>query len=210
MSSSGFWRLTDQGPVGDQGPQGAPGLIPGPRGPQGPPGEVPGLVYLPRDNSYILKTQGSIAAKQLCIDSKCISEKQFRDLIMKSQNHPDSIKNKLPKVVGSKKSISTYTTDTEGHLLSGGGVQTSGGVVLEVEGKVLVAGTEDLASVPDESGRRWLAPSIFGKIVGMNEFKGGAGSFKFRKELEKSKEQLELGVLQYGIDIRDPEEEIDE
>ena len=34
--------------------------------------------------------------------------------------------------------------------------------------------------------------------------------FKFRKELEKSKEQLELGVLQYGIDIRDPEEEIDE
>ena len=30
--------------------------------------------------------------------------------------------------------------------------------------------------------------------------------FKFRKELEKSKEQLELGVLQYGIDIRDEEE----
>ena len=29
---------------------------------------------------------------------------------------------------------------------------------------------------------------------------------KFRKELEKSKEQLELGVLQYGIDIRDEEE----
>ena len=35
----------------------------------------------------------------------------------------DSIKNKLSKVVGSKKSISSYTTDTEGHLLSGGGVQ---------------------------------------------------------------------------------------
>ena len=62
-----------------------------------------------------------------------------------------AIKNQLPKVVGSKKSISTYTTDTEGHLLSGGGVQTGGGVVLEVEGKVLVAGTEDLGSVPDES-----------------------------------------------------------
>jgi len=30
--------------------------------------------------------------------------------------------------------------------------------------------------------------------------------FKFRKELEKSQEQLELGVLQYGIDIRDDEE----
>ena len=72
-----------------------------------------------------------------------------------------AIKNQLPKVVGSQKSISTYTTDTEGHLLKGGGVQTGGGVVLEVEGKVLVAGTEDLGSVPDESGRRWINPSIF-------------------------------------------------
>ena len=95
----------------------------------------------------------------------------------------DSIKNKLSKVVGSKKSISSYTTDTEGHLLSGGGVQTSGGVVLEVEGKVLVAGTEDLASVPDESGRRWLAPSIFGKIVGMKQFEGGGGGIYYRKHL---------------------------
>ena len=64
-----------------------------------------------------------------------------------------AIKNQLPKVIGKKKSISTYTTDTEGHLLKGGGVQTGGGVVLEVEGKVLVAGTEDLGSVPDEAGR---------------------------------------------------------
>ena len=54
-----------------------------------------------------------------------------------------AIKNQLSKVVGSQKSISTYTTDTEGHLLKGGGVQTGGGVVLEIEGKVLVAGTED-------------------------------------------------------------------
>jgi len=97
--------------------------------------------------------------------------------------NPDSIKNKLPKVVGSKKSISTYTTDTEGHLLSGGGVQTSGGVVLEVEGKVLVAGTEDLASVPDESGRRWIHPSTFGKLVGMSQFEGGAGGIYYRKHL---------------------------
>ena len=104
---------------------------------------------------------------------------------------PDSIKNKLPKVVGSKKSISTYTTDTEGHLLSGGGVQTSGGVVLEVEGKVLVAGTEDLASVPDESGRRWLAPSIFGKIVGMKQFEGGAGGIYYRKHLYRYDKKLE-------------------
>ena len=34
--------------------------------------------------------------------------------------------------------------------------------------------------------------------------------FKFRKELKSEIEALENGVLQYGIDIRDPEEEIDE
>ena len=34
--------------------------------------------------------------------------------------------------------------------------------------------------------------------------------FKFRKELKSEIEALENGVLQYGIDIRDPEEETDE
>lgn len=113
----------------------------------------------------------------------------------------DSIKNKLSKVVGSKKSISSYTTDTEGHLLSGGGVQTSGGVVLEVEGKVLVAGTEDLASVPDESGRRWLAPSIFGKIVGMKQFEGGAGGIYYRKHLYNIDKKLEDILFKYKTSL---------
>ena len=68
--------------------------------------------------------------------------------------------------------------------MTGGGVQTSGGVVLEVEGKVLVAGTEDLASVPDEAGRRWIAPSILlGKLLGMKQFEGGAGGFFWRKHV---------------------------
>ena len=114
---------------------------------------------------------------------------------------PDSIKNKLSKVVGSKKSISSYTTDTEGHLLSGGGVQTSGGVVLEVEGKVLVAGTEDLASVPDESGRRWLAPSIFGKIVGMKQFEGGGGGIYYRKHLYNIDKKLEDILFKYKTSL---------
>jgi len=115
--------------------------------------------------------------------------------------NPDSIKNKLPKVVGSKKSISTYTTDTEGHLLSGGGVQTSGGVVLEVEGKVLVAGTEDLASVPDESGRRWIHPSTFGKLVGMSQFEGGAGGIYYRKHLYRYDKKLEDILFKYKTSL---------
>jgi len=113
----------------------------------------------------------------------------------------DSIKNKLSKVVKSKKSISSYTTDTEGHLLSGGGIQTGGGVVLEVEGKVLVAGTEDLASVPDESGRRWLAPSIFGKIVGMKQFEGGGGGIYYRKHLYKYDKKLEDILFKYKTSL---------
>ena len=115
---------------------------------------------------------------------------------------PDSIKNKLSKVVGSKKSISSYTTDTEGHLITGGGVQTSGGVVLEVEGKVLVAGTEDLASVPDESGRRWIAPSILlGKLLGMNQFEGGGSGIRYRKSLYKYDKKLEDILWKYKTSL---------
>ncbi len=112
-----------------------------------------------------------------------------------------AIKNQLPKVVGSKKSISTYTTDTQGHLLKGGGVQTGGGVVLEVEGKVLVAGTEDLGSVPDEAGRRWIAPSTLGKILGMKEFEGGGGGIYYRKGLYKYDKKLEDILFKYKTSL---------
>ena len=60
-------------------------------------------------------------------------------------------KKQIPNIIGKKKSISTYTSDTSNRLAMGGGVQTLGGVVLQVQGKVLVAGTEDLGSVPDEA-----------------------------------------------------------
>jgi len=115
--------------------------------------------------------------------------------------NPDAIKNKLSKVIGKKKSISSYTTDTEGHLSSGGGVQTSGGVVLEVEGKVLVAGTEDLASVPDEAGRRWIAPSVLGKILGMSQFEGGGGGIYYRKHLYNMDKKLEDILFKYKTSL---------
>ena len=115
--------------------------------------------------------------------------------------NPDSIKNKLSKVVGKKKSISSYTADTQGNLTSGGGVQTGGGVVLEVEGKVLVAGTEDLGSVPDESGRRWIHPSTFGKIVGLKQFEGGAGGIYYRKHLYNFDKKLEDILWRYKTSL---------
>ena len=113
-----------------------------------------------------------------------------------------AIKNQLPKVIGKKKSISTYTHDTEGHLLAGGGVQTGGGVVLEVEGKVLVAGTEDLGSVPDEAGRRWLSPNVLlGKILGMKQFDGGGGGIYYRKHLYNIDKKLEDILYRYKTSL---------
>ena len=115
--------------------------------------------------------------------------------------NPEAVKKQLPKVIGKKKSISTFTADTEGNLAKGSGVQTSGGVVLEVEGKVLVAGTEDLGSVPDESGRRWLSSDVLGKIVGMPQFKGEGGSQKFKKELFKIDKKLEDMLFKYKTSL---------
>ncbi len=115
--------------------------------------------------------------------------------------NPEAVKKQLPKVLGTKKSISSYTADTEGNLAMGSGVQTSGGVVLEVEGKVLVAGTEDLGSVPDEAGRRWIASEVLGKILGMKELQGEAGSFKFKKELFKIDKKLDDMLYRYKTSL---------
>ena len=112
-----------------------------------------------------------------------------------------AIKNQLPKVIGKKKSISTYTLDTSNRLSKGGGVQTGGGVVLEMEGKVLVAGTEDLGSVPDEAGRRWIHPSTFGKIVGMSQFEGGGGGIYYRKHLYNMDKKLEDILFKYKTSL---------
>jgi len=112
-----------------------------------------------------------------------------------------AIKKQLPNVVGSKKSVSTYNSSKNMHMLMGGGVQTKGGVVLEVEGKVLVAGTEDLGSVPDEAGRRWLAPEVLGKILGMKELQGPGSGQKYKKELIKIDKKLDDMLFKYKTSL---------
>ena len=112
-----------------------------------------------------------------------------------------AIKNQLPKVVGSKKSVSTYNSSKNMSMLMGGGVQTKGGIVLELEGKVLVAGTEDLGSVPDESGRRWLAPEVLGKILGMKDLQGAGSGQKYKKQLYKVDKKLEDLLYKYKTSL---------
>ena len=110
-------------------------------------------------------------------------------------------KKQIPNIIGKKKSISTFTADTKGNLAMGSGVQTYGGIVLQVQGKVLVAGTEDLGSVPDEAGRRWLSTDALGKIIGMPQFKGEGGSQKFKRELYKIDKKLEDMLFRYKTSL---------
>ena len=52
-----------------------------------------------------------------------------------------------------------------------------------------MAGTEDLGSVPDESGRRWLAPEVLGKILGMKDLQGPGSGQKYKKEFKNTKKK---------------------
>ena len=77
---------------------------------------------------------------------------------------PQNIKS-VSKILGKKKSISTFTkANKSSGLAKGRGVQTgSGGVVFYVEGLLLGRKAEDFDTVPDRTGRRWvMGQHIFG------------------------------------------------
>ena len=78
---------------------------------------------------------------------------------------------KLIKIEGTKKSISTLA-NTERTVIESG-IRAGGGVVVELEGDVLMAAADDVMSQPDKTGRRWIeletiknlkAPSLYTKI----------------------------------------------
>ena len=70
---------------------------------------------------------------------------------------PGNIKS-LKKIIGKKKSISTFTkANKSSPLAKGRGVQTgSGGVIFHVEGLLLAIQYMDFDTVPDRTGRRWV------------------------------------------------------
>ena len=70
---------------------------------------------------------------------------------------PGNIKS-LKKIIGKKKSISTFTkANKSSPLAKGRGVQTgSGGVIFHVEGLLLARQYTDFDTVPDKMGRRWV------------------------------------------------------
>ena len=61
---------------------------------------------------------------------------------------------KLITIEGTKKSISTLANTTTGVIDAG--IRGGGGVVVELEGDVLMAAADDVMSQPDKTGRRWI------------------------------------------------------
>ena len=82
------------------------------------------------------------------------------------------------KMEGSAKSLSTMTQVSSVDMALGyfgsdeysqGGIQTKGGVVIQMSGDVVAAGAQDLMSAPDSQGRRWMdSTGVLGALTGAN------------------------------------------
>ena len=66
----------------------------------------------------------------------------------------------IKKMQGQKKSISAFF-DMQNRYMSQG-IQTQGGVILELDANILSAWREDVMSSPDKTGRRWIQLSYLG------------------------------------------------
>ena len=93
---------------------------------------------------------------------------------------------KLKKIQGKKRSISAfYNMDTS---MIDHGIQTEGGYVVELEGDVLVAAEDDLATAPDKSGRRWITFSTL--MNNPDDYPAGLGGKTKLKGMQKDIEEM--------------------
>jgi len=94
-------------------------------------------------------------------------------------------------IQGQKKSISAFFEMQQRYFTRG--IQTQGGVVLELDANILSAWREDVMSSPDKSGRRWIQLSYFGGMYRVQDdidaIMGGDGKknslFELIKDLLK-------------------------
>ena len=69
--------------------------------------------------------------------------------------------NNVTRLLGSKKSMSTFTrAGKDSQLAKAKGIQTEGGVVFWIEGTLLARKYIDMQSEPDKTGRRWISSNI--------------------------------------------------
>ena len=106
---------------------------------------------------------------------------------------------KLKKLQGKKSSISAfYNMSTE---MIDYGIQTEGGYVVELEGDVLVAAGDDLATAPDKSGRRWITFSTL--MNSPDDYPAGMGGKTKLKGMQKDIEDMMKHIV---IKFQDPED----
>tara|TARA_Y100000593_G_scaffold35696_1_gene69678 strand:- start:77 stop:1009 length:933 start_codon:yes stop_codon:yes gene_type:complete len=106
---------------------------------------------------------------------------------------------KLKKIQGKKSSISAfYNMSTE---MINYGIQTEGGYVVELEGDILVAGQDDLASAPDKAGRRWLTLSTI--MNSPDDYDAGLGGKTKLKGMEKDIEEMMKTIV---IKFQEPDD----
>ena len=75
----------------------------------------------------------------------------------------------VKSVVGNKKSLSSFTALAKhSELARGSGVQTAGGIILQLQGNLLISSTADIGSVPDPSGRRWIHANTLEDYFGIS------------------------------------------
>jgi len=73
----------------------------------------------------------------------------------------------IKKMQGRKQSISAFFEMQNRYFNRG--IQTQGGVVLELDANILSAWREDVMSSPDKSGRRWIQLSYFGGMYRVSD-----------------------------------------
>ena len=84
----------------------------------------------------------------------------------------------LKKIEGGKKSISAFFSMMARYME--GGIATEGGIVAEMEADVLISAKDDIMSMVDKTGRRWVEMSWF---VNAQSYGTGPKFGKVEKEL---------------------------
>jgi len=84
----------------------------------------------------------------------------------------------LKKIEGGKKSISAFFSMMSRYME--GGIATEGGIVAEMEADVLISAKDDIMSMVDKTGRRWVEMSWF---VNAQSYGTGPKFGKVEKEL---------------------------
>ena len=95
--------------------------------------------------------------------------------------------------VGKKGTLSTFTSVDKGEKLAKGkGIQSGGGIIYQIEGTLLVASTRDMQSMPDNTGRRWIAiQDLTGKVAGSKMYKELKSSIEKNKMDRRSWDKIE-------------------